>query len=73
MYARIVGPKEDLGDVHEGLTFFGHHIERDWSEIDPSPAVLKKLQGNRHVELSDAEPSEEAPAPKVRAHKPKAD
>lgn len=72
MHARIVGPKEDLGDVHEGLDFFGHHLDREWSEIDPSPEVLKKLQGNRHVELSATEPPDD-PAPKARAQKAKAD
>jgi hypothetical protein len=73
MHARLIGDKADLGDVHEGLNFYGHHLDRDWSEIDPSPDVLKKLMGNRHVELSEGEPAEDEPAPKARAHKPKAD
>lgn len=49
--ARIVGPEEELGDVHKGLTFFGHHLTRDWSTIDPSPEALKRLKANRYVEL----------------------
>lgn len=54
MQARIVGPEEELGDVHKGAKFFGNHLTRDWSDITVTPDQLTKLQGNRYVELRGA-------------------
>lgn len=52
--ARIVGPREELGVISEdGLDFYGHAIHRDWTElVDPKAETLRKLRGNRHVEVS---------------------
>lgn len=62
MDARIIGPASELGDF-QTLDFYGHALSRDWSRIDPEPAVLGKLQGNPYVELREKrKPSEEPPA-----------
>lgn len=62
MDARVIGPASELGQF-ETLTFYGHDISKDWAKIEPSEAVLTKLQGNRYVELREGrkKPSDEAP------------
>lgn len=70
MDARIIGPASELGQF-DTLTVFGCELSRDWSKINPSPAVLRKLQGNRYVELRERrKPSDEPPidtAPEIKA------
>lgn len=70
MDARIIGPASELGQF-ETLAVFGCELSRDWSKIDPSPAVLRKLQGNRYVELRERrKPTEEPPIdtlPEIKA------
>lgn len=60
MDARIIGPASELGDFHT-LNFFGHELSRDWSKIDPEPAVLAKLEANRFVELREKRRASEEP------------
>lgn len=62
--AKIVGPADELGPIPDGgLSFFGHRLDRDWTEINPRPDVLEKLRGNRHVEVSGGPKAEAGPAP----------
>lgn len=54
--ARIIGPESELGDIGEGLTFFGHTLTREFSEHDFTPDEIATLQDNRYVELRGVPP-----------------
>lgn len=53
MEARIVGPEAELGDVRNGVSFYGQTLTRDWSKVDLSPEAQAKAQGNKYVELRE--------------------
>lgn len=51
MEARIVGSEAELGDVKNGLDFYGQHLTREWSEVTFSPDAFKKAQTNKFIEV----------------------
>ena len=53
MEARIVGPDAELGDVRDGITFFGQRITREWGKVDLSSDALAKAQGNPYIEVRE--------------------
>lgn len=53
MEARIIGPDADLGDVRDGVVFFGHTLTRDWSKVDFAGDALAKAKGNQYVEVRE--------------------
>ena len=52
--ARLIGPASELGDVSEGLEFYGNTITRDWGEVDLTAEQIEKAKGNRYIELKGA-------------------
>lgn len=53
MEARIVGPEAELGDVRDGVTFYGQRLTRDWAKVNFSGEALAKAQGNQFVEVRE--------------------
>ncbi|MBJ7410127.1 MAG: hypothetical protein JHD15_07135 [Phenylobacterium sp.] len=53
MEARIIGPEAELGDVRDGVTFYGQRLTRDWSKVDLSGEALAKAKGNQYVEVRE--------------------
>lgn len=55
MQARL-SDTADLGDIGDGVAFFGHVLTRDWSNVEFSETALGKAQANPCVELRDGKP-----------------
>lgn len=53
MDARIIGPDAELGDVRDGINFYGHQLTREWSKVDFDSVVLAKAQGNAFIEVRE--------------------
>lgn len=53
MDARIVGPEAELGDVRDGITFYGQRITRDWGKVDLSGDALAKARANQYIEVRE--------------------
>jgi hypothetical protein len=53
MEARIIGPDAELGDVRDGVVFFGHTLTREWSKVNFAGDALAKAKANQFVEVRE--------------------